>query len=617
MTPEVVLRSLGGALSPWIERFARQRHLARVTLAQACADLGSQRSEIHELTTELESRFQQFAQLLSDLSDNCRGTVEQSESLLELASGRGDAGNILDGTAERLAKPLQFLDGVSRGTGRMIDRLEQARQTMGRVLGYEAEIISTVAPLQIIQTLFRIEAAQLSSDVQNDYAALTSEIATLQTQVREGIQSQFRGLEAARRALTEANSVLMVEQEAQARAIDVRRSSLTDAMGRLRHELDSNRHREVGLTRVSKALSREVDRAIVVLQSQDIVSQKLQHVEEALAELQEAGATLASASRESTGEAAARLFHVAAIQARQLQHASGEIRHAAQEAAAAVETILQRMSELDEDCLLLREFREVTVAVTGMVQVLLDTTHEVAGLVGGAATSAQRCCDCIRPVSALTLDLGATLDSLGDQIRILGLNAQIQAVKTGSGTGLEVLAARTADISAEMVSANSRMGGEFQSLREHIDTDRDALENWLRSADAFRAELSVSGGESEAQLHALRDRVLVLLTEVGQRVEAGRGIGQGMASLLELDRVADVVSSLEQHLTTIQNEASRLMSPDDHNDTRYTAHLQARYTMDSERKVHAATDTSATSSSTTAKATRRTRATCTATWPRR
>ena len=588
MTPETVLRSVGGTLSPWLERFARQRYLARITLGQACAELGAQRTEIQALAAELESRFGEFATLLTDLSENCRRTLKDSESLLELASGRGDAGNVLDESVRRLNEPLAFLDNVSRGTGRMIDRLEQARQTMGRVLAYESEILTTVAPLQIIQTLFRIESAHLNADVQNAFVALTTEIATLQVRVKEGIHNQFRGLEAARLALAEANAVLSFEQETQARAIAVRRSGLTDAMHRLRAELDSNRDREVGLTRVSRSLSREVDRAIVVLQSQDIVNQKLQHVEEALAELQSAGDQLAASGREDRGHAAGKLFHVASLQARQMQHASAEIRKAGTEAAQAVSVILDRMSQLDENCLLLREFREVTVAVTGMVQVLLDTTAEVAGLVDGAAGSAARCCECIHPVAALTLDLGATLDLLGDQIRILGLNAQIQAVKTGSGTGLEVLAARTADISAEMVAANGRMSGEFRNLREHIDEDREALEAWLRSADHFRGELRGSTADSEQRLHGLRDRVLSLLTEVGNSVEGGKQIGNRMSSVLELDRVADVVASHEQHLTTIQNEAGRLLSAEELHNAAHTEHLQARYTMASERKVHAA-----------------------------
>ena len=86
---------------------------------------------------------------------------------------------------------------------------------------------------------------------------------------------------------------------------------------------------------------------------------------------------------------------------------------------------------LDQECLLLQEFKEVSAAADGTIQVLLEMIEDVRRLTATALQVTTESRRQLEPFGALAARLTGSLEQLSYEMRLIALNVEIQAVQIG------------------------------------------------------------------------------------------------------------------------------------------------------------------------------------------
>lgn len=559
-------------------------------LEDAFTLLEQSRPQLEGISSDVEARFLAITSVLESLPTASEQLVKQSERLLALASGKDHGATVFQSTLDLLKAPLEFIEHSQVRNVELIALLQQVIAQIDRMLSYEAILEKTVAPLKFIQTLFKVESAGLSHSVQQMFLALTEDIERLQQQVSETFFSKFEILRSSRKIIDTVMVRLKDAARTQNAAAKEKKNGIQQALADLQADLKKNEERDIQLTAVSRVIDQQVGRMVFSLQAQDIVSQKVAHVLQVVQMLQQRFGELRDSNDVAVANASAVYCRDAsAVQAAQLQAAGQDLNGASEEIASAARTIRDQITKLDEECLCLKEFDKVTAGVDGLVQVLLDTIADVRAIVTDAATIAEQSYVAIRPIGSLTSNVTVTMRQLSAHIRLIALNAQVQAAHIGSGTGLEVLAAGTATIAAETTEISENVARELDALTVDLGAHVKAFENLHQRGVAQQEELATSGKEKEASLHSFRDETLSALTQVGAAVETIERLADSMGQKLDFQSVIDtcikdgrealdsIVFASKQWLEsgglTLVTQAS-------------ASDLARSYTMASEREVH-------------------------------
>ncbi len=537
-----------------------------------------------------EALFLSFGESLSRLSELCSEIVRRGESLLDLATSRERCENAVIATAELLETPLRFIASYPEKAAEASRPTDQAEGLARDILTAEPALTRALEPLVYVRTLFQIESAALPADVQVMFAKLNGEIQALRDRVRDHFRARFEELDRMHRVLADAGGQRRRRIQALVAGGQARREEMERSLQSLHVAVGENSRRHEGLEGVTAALSAGIDQMVVSMQAHDIVTQKLAHVRHGIEVVHAEAARLASGNLEQALQTLPSLAAVATVQAAQTRAAAGQLSAAAVSVVQSVDSVLARIRDLDEDCLMLREYGNVASAATGTIQTLLDGIAETSRMVDEACAGAQASWEPLEPVGLAAAGLTKEIDHAGEDIRRIALNTQLLAVQHGGGTGLEVLAASTATTAGEIAQVCSAAEHKLAEMTAALQESLGAFQEIHAKGKQVRNVLDHEGLEHEGVLHALRDSTFAALREVSESVDVARKAGAEM-KIVELDGVCrTLLPEIETVLLAIARRAETLCHALGlaHAVPAQLRELEAQYTMDSERRVHQA-----------------------------
>jgi hypothetical protein len=552
-------------------------------IAPALDLINAAEAELRGTAGTLEARFLESGDALENLSRSSQSLIENSGELVRMATGRREAEQIIGDTMAVLAEPLEFLHGYTGQLGIHTDSLGQGSSLLGRLLDFESDLQAAVAPLRATRTMFRVEASRLPEAEQAAFLALSDQIEVLHNQVRDSFGVEFAKLAETRAGMNTLVSQLTGESAAQREILDREKARIAEELEKLTRQIDLNSQGEVQLTARGRVVAGAVSRVVVTLQNQDIVAQRMAHIFEGIEQVR----TLAGEFDQTQSDSS--LAHLGAlvdIQSGQLSSTLDHLTETAEASGSATAEIFSTIDAMDHECVFLQEFSQVTAAANGTIQVLLDIVEEIRGMVSSAVRIAMDSLEQIQPVNSLTTQLSDCVEHLSHQMNLVALNAQIQAVRTGAGTGLEVLAAHTAMVATE----TSRLGGaireNFEQLRSFLKTEMTALTELCDRGRVQQTYLELTGGIHEGKLHAIRDETLGRLHQLVEDAIAVRTNAQRMADAAMLSASeAEGFRKMEEALSNMKQTLSEALSTLPEDSVRLEIE-HAGYTMASERENH-------------------------------
>jgi len=172
----------------------------------------------------------------------------------------------------------------------------------------------------------------------------------------------------------------------------------------------------------------------------------------------------------------------------------------------------------------------------------------------------------------------------------IALNAQIQAILLGTGTGLEVLAAKTVSVSVETTTFSDDALTKLNDLAASLTEVTRECAGLSASGLEHRQILDGQGKTVEQELHGLRNRSLEALSSVTRHAGA---IQSSANEILEQGRPDENVVERFEATNRFIGETRQLIDvlPAELRQPAETEDRESwktKYTMESEREVHAA-----------------------------
>jgi len=520
---------------------------------------------------------------LVEISQNIIGEVE---SLLSMAIGKDQGQQEINEAIKTVQDPLEYLQSYGNKIHLHIESLDYYDGMLAPLALLEKDMETTFAPLKFIQTLFKVESAALPEENQAIFITLTEQIDELHTQVNELFNVKFKSLKGVQSTVQNIEERLTTQVTQQLNEASEKRKHIQKSIADLERELKQNSQRETSLHQVSDEMKHHVNRLVDAMQTQDISGQKLTHVFDGLSQaLQHQQQGSFSDMRVMSKLKA--LAHNSALQVAHIRAISKEFHEAQNTIIGVSEDIFRSIKMLDEECLSLSDFKVLTTAADGVVQTLINSIDEVTLLVLAAAEEAESAYQAIKPLEGMTSDMTYVMRDLAISLRIVALNAQIQAAKLGSGTGLEVLAANVGRIADEAEELSNRAGTELDQLSEGFMSLVQQFAS-IREEGKNQGEKLIDKGEArKSQLHAFRDKALKVMLTVGNQVksmeEETRALQKNFNGMRkqtqELEELAQTLQNIHDLTSTHAGDWKKHAATS-------SANLRNQYTMESERAVH-------------------------------
>ena len=535
--------------------------------------------QLRQLSHDLEKQFLLTSADLEKLASKGEEFVKETEKLVNTATGRVGGTTIFFNAMHVVETPLSFLSSSHAQSEEFLRSLQQDFERIEALIRAQAEIERTIAPLKFIQALFKIESAPLGAEVQGMFGALTRDIEQLHDQICELFATKFIELRNIQHTVNEVINELKSQTDTLWETISKERIQIDKSLAKLQSELADNQKRESRISSLSREVNREIQQVVVGLQYQDIINQKLEHTCTALEEMQ------AEADANNDPHLLQRSCR---LQAEQIQAIRHDLAGAENTVRTGTDKILDHLVNADSHCVSLEEFQQLTVTADGMVQVLVDVFATLRKEIAVTAESSAKAFDKLRTITGLASNMTLIVRDLSQRIHLIGLNAQIQAALVKKGVGLEVLSARTSEISRATNQISEDVARQLDQLVAGLTESVASLEQLGSQAHEQQTKLNTEGGVAENSLHGMRDEALASMSNVTSLLTEVRKESQEVTKTLTYVETYDnILAGIQLELearaksfgTTAPAASSKVGG--------FVHQLRHKYTMSSERNIYA------------------------------
>lgn len=547
-------------------------------LRQSVPLLPATSQDLERQYVELQHKLERLAALAGQL-------VSGARRLVAMACGKETGDASFDRTLAVLENPMDYLKLIVEEMPKLAAELQDSARQAVRLRGMEQALERILAPLGITQLMFKVESASLPAEAREVFDALAAQIGALHGRVQVSFRQHSEVLFRTQGSLNEAVASLERHRAERGAQLEMSGAEISKTLARLAEELNENSRRNVQLTTASDALAADVNRAVSAMQTQDIVTQKLEHASIGLGEAIDA---LGTPARIASPELLPKVATLARIEMAQLDAVETELLDSQCVLQEAISTITSRLGDMDDHCLMLAEFQHITASVDGAAQVLIDSLEGLREMVADTLSLTRQLEDTLRPVEATAGILTGTVSVVAVDMHRIALNAQIRAVQTGGQTGLEVLAEHTAELARVTLTINSEAGASLAETSAGLARSLGRLVQLRESGERALAICDSDGAAEEANLHRFRDSALNEVRRVGALLEEARHLGARMLEGLNFNAAIQRIRDVRKRVECVAKTAEAVApSPAQSNSASEASGVARRYTMASERYVHA------------------------------
>ncbi|HRE84139.1 MAG TPA: hypothetical protein PLN52_24050 [Opitutaceae bacterium] len=569
----------------------RVRHRENLGKLQAqLARLPEHQSQLSSTMNEGGRRFSGIGDLLEKMTTSGSQLVSEGQRLLVLASGKNEGETVLESAIDLLHEPLGYMQTCATDFENLLGALETCERQLHAILGLQSSLERTIAPLGYVQTLYKIESANLAPELAQMFIAVSHDIHRLQDKVAGMFRERFTQLKSMHVTLLQIMNDLRTVLPQLHRLGNERRRDIDLTLTELQDELKKNETRDLRLSSATRAISNEIGQVVVGLQFHDIITQKTHHLNQSLTESGSLGAHVGRESPTQLTDSLRRLEQGNRLQAAHLKAIRQDLNEAMSTIASSIQKTITHTHELDENCVALTELNKVTVAPDGMIQVLLDTIGEIKDIVGSTLKKSEQIHHQLAPIDNTAHSLTSTMTDLSVTMHLIALNAQIQAIRMGEGTGLEILAARTVEISFATTTFSNEALEKLNAVADAITQVTRGFSKLHQEGQSQQQLLDDRGGHIEKELHGLRDSSLAALAAVGLHTKSIQTMAHDVLTFCEPD--AGSSAQFDQAANSLQTTGELLLNLtsglDVSSSQTESGDWKRRYTMESERQIHAA-----------------------------
>lgn len=486
---------------------------------------------------------------------------------------------------ELIDNSIKFAISSSERNECLIDSFARYRNQYEIVRKGEAQLARTLVPLQIIERLFRIEAASLRPELQSSFESLTKEIAGLHNEMRKILDDQFAMLRETGDKIDKTRIKLVEHSQKLGQMVAKTRHEIDVALMQIDLGIENNRTRNLKIAEATRKISGKTDQVMIGLQQQDFMNQRCQHVffgiDKLIKELEFSNKPRSPRSI----KVLAPLIH---LENKQLESIQNELDGAYVSIAEGFQDISILLNKVGEDHLSKENLERTVDSVNEVVESLLHSIEQSRNLVDLAESGAIYTTQAVETFNGNATNVTSTLRDIASGIKLIAINAQIQAAQIGEGTGLEVLSGRTCDLSDETGTYTLQIGKELESLMQLLESVLTECED-IKTHSRERIEiLDTDGNSIRSSMKTYQTAASEGLRDFSNLLREGCTNAHEMISLSRFSRSPQAtIESIRSILTEAEESLPQKF------DSRKSSLksilpdlLEHNYTMDSERRVH-------------------------------
>lgn len=570
---------------PLGERMRRRvaRRGSRLRIAPGLSRLSSERSRLADLAQRIERRFGDLGAVLRQQLASASDLTRHNQALLAW-SGRIQTGEAaLAATTSRIKSRLEQGEAFAGELDTLVSGLSDYRARIQQLCSDQTTMERTLSPLRIIHSQFRIESARLPVELQASFAAITMEIARLDEEVQANFEKHAASLHALKTQVGATADTLRAQAVSLGASAQERRVSVQQSLARIERMLESSGRRDRSMREVIVRINRDSGAIIVNLQYQDITRQKLEHIQTALEEL-----VAPLPKRAQTPDRLHRLGMLSRIQAGQIEGIQAELNQATSLIRGGLDAVLSHFQQIDTECFAGAALNDVIAEMDAMVTEIATTRTVTEELMLSSLQALDAATRQAHEFTQVTSRATGTMRQLANDIRLMGLNAQVQAVNVDLGS-LEVLAGNAYSISVEAGRLIETFEADLQKSTEVLKSaaeasgrvHHDAQERW-QTIRAEEVSLQQALQLEQQEVNRTLQGLVRTLDELKQQTDQLLGYSD-LSDLSEgtLEQARAVLLTVATDLDDVCRATDREIKPD-------LSDVAARYTMDSERTIHAA-----------------------------
>ena len=540
------------------------------------------RTRVSGCACQIDKCFLRISAALEGLAGRSSTLVAGSRRLLHASQGRDGDASVFQAAIDVMERPLSFNDECVEITARVEADLESVAVRIGRLHRFQAKLDASLAPLRILEIMFRIESASAPPGILALFVSLSSEIARLMEQMATLIAREFEAIE--NTAVTVGEVAARVRRlHARQSGAQRRRGEIQSSMAALGAQIEEDQVRDQRLIGATESIQGKISGLVGALQYQDILNQRLQHVIEGLAEMAKQSRALSSGA---SGDVLCFMRDAPRVEAAQLEDVGDTLGDIMERLRVSLDGLAEEARGVGAGSAAAGSAAAMDGrAADRMVRVLLDTLQENTELIESTSTQTGEIRAALEPIGGLLGNLTGSILGLSARIRLISLNAQIQAAQAGEGTGLEILACRARTIAEEIVAQVAELAAELEGLKHALGADLEQMEaTQMRSAEFLRL-LREDGGQQDARLRHFQDQMQKERQSVAEHIEQIQAESTSLsASLSVRSTLLDILGATR---TGLQQFSVALSARLTHRNTSTRVEDFARsYTAASERAAH-------------------------------
>lgn len=537
-----------------------------------------------------EDEFLQMGSQLQSFYQRSVDITNMSGQLMEIVSGER-LQTLIERLRQMMSDMEQYLAGARRSSGESFQTLERVQGLLDQLIQPLQGFQKMNKTLRMLSISTKIESARLG-ELGSGFVNLAMDVEKLSHQVNEKSATILKHRQLlASNIDTNLNSVHSNEKVHDTEA----HGALSGTASALQKLIDvAQRCAGFGsmVSEVSADVSSNISEVVSSQQAHDITRQQVEHVVEALDKL---NTDITESVTTVAGEELYRKLVIEAGDVCELQEA--QLRFAVSELYAAVCAIVENLRDVArKQSLMARETLSLAgVADSGgssFVDELKQGMSSITSALIYCAQSDRNISDTMESVATTIRQITGFVEDIeyiGSEIDLIALNSQVKAALTGQeGAALGVLAEAIKRLSDEAIRQTEAVTATLTVIHtatEHLSTDTAREE---AGSGTLIASMESELSEIMRTLGVTNDELFALLAGLGENVRSlTEDVEQATAAIDVHERMNSMAGVILADLERIVGE-SRRIEPATSQFKQNLQHMEDRYTMESERRIHEA-----------------------------
>lgn len=492
------------------------------------------------------------------------------------------------GAARALCKNSIELVHASLGVAHTI-REQMARVDAGlqRTCAMREDFDKSFLLLRTVAMGFRVEAARVDSEFQGVFANVAAAISDIDHRIAASTRGAFAQID---QLLAESAEERMTVTTGEAGSF----AGAQAAIDAVRHDLDALQAALAPISQATEQIAAEVDKSgpvvlqvLQALQYQDIVRQRLEHVSEGLADIEQAAQRAAGHECREL----AYFGHAARIQLSQLESARSEIGRAGDEVTRGLcglrdlgRAILGQLNELETRS-------GHALGSEAMVAMFTREIGHLARIAEASEHASRRVASLVERIGSVITVFSEEIEKQVREVKLVALNAQVAAARLPCAGALEKLAEETTHISRANATISHGLARSLRETLECLKGIRAEADEFLVAVGAEKAIIERGAGEIGDALRHHTDDVRRMSAQVRQHFDhVQQQLEQTLGGIDFSGQIDACFAPAEALCRELEEQAGEDVLETIPQDGRLESHA-ARYTMEKERETHRSTAT--------------------------